>query len=164
MGYPVYAQILTMRIDDISGLAPWAQKQILEKLKKNSLPGTEKPSQVSAPKGKFGNIPTEHRGIKFQSQKEARRFEELMVLLAAGKIHDLRLQHNFTLQEGYTKPDGERVRGIVYQADFTYKKLDDTGQEIFVVEDVKSRPTKTKVYIIKKKLMLEKFGIEIQEI
>lgn len=33
-----------------------------------------------------------------------------------------------------------------------------------MVEDVKSRPTKTKVYIIKEKLMLEKFGIEIQEI
>ena len=33
-----------------------------------------------------------------------------------------------------------------------------------VVEDVKSRATKTRVYEMKKKLMREKFGIEIQEI
>ena len=153
-----------MRIDDISALAPWAQKQILEKLQKNTGPGTEIPSQASAPRGKYGNSITECRGIKFDSKKEARRFEELLALLEAGKIHELKLQHNFTLQEGYTKPDGERVRGIVYKADFSYKKFDDGGREVFVVEDVKSRATKTKVYNIKKKLMREVFGIEIQEI
>lgn len=155
---------MSIKVEDISRMAPWAQKQILEKMKKNTEPGTGIPSQASVPKGKYGNVPTEIRKIKFDSQKEARRFEELLMLLEHGKIHDLRLQQNFTLQEGYTKPDGERVRGIVYKADFTYKKTDAEGREVFVVEDVKSRPTKTKVYIIKKKLMREVFGIEIQEV
>ena len=33
-----------------------------------------------------------------------------------------------------------------------------------VVEDVKSRATRTKEYIIKRKLMLEKYNIEIREV
>lgn len=149
-----------MRIDDISSLAPWAQKQILEKLKKNTEPGTDKPSQASASKSKFGNQPTEKRGIRFDSKKEAARFEHLIMLQQAGQISDLRLQQNFTLQEAYTKPDGERVRGVVYKADFTYR--DFKGE--LIVEDVKSTATRTKVYIIKKKMMREKFGIEITEV
>lgn len=149
-----------MRIDDISGLAPWAQKQILEKLQKKSTPETGKTSQASVPKGKYGNQVTEVRGIQFDSKKEARRFEELLLLMEAGIISDLKLQVDFTLMESYTKLDGERVRGIKYRADFVY--TDSNGKE--VVEDVKSTATRTKVYIMKKKMMLEKFGIEIREI
>jgi hypothetical protein len=147
-----------MRVEDISSLSPWAQKQILEKLGKSEQPKAEQKQR------KYGNIPVECAGIKFDSQKEQRRFLELMKLLEAGKISDLRLQCDFTLQESYTKPSGERVRGIKYRADFTYKMVSETGDTLYIVEDVKSKATKTKVYELKKKLMREKFGIEIREV
>ena len=43
-------------------------------------------------------------GIPFDSQKEACRFGELLLLLKAGKIKDLKLQPEFTLQEAFKTP------------------------------------------------------------
>ena len=40
--------------------------------------------------------------LEFDSQKEARRYDELALLLAAEKIRDLKLQPEYTLQEAYT--------------------------------------------------------------
>lgn len=142
---------------DITKLSPWAQKQIAEKVAKQS--------QERLQKRKYNNTPTtrktaEGAEIRFDSQKEARRFDELMILLRAGKISDLRLQPQFTLHEAYTTIGGKRVQAIRYQADFRYQH----PQIGLVVEDVKSKATKTRVYGIKKKLMLDKFGIEITEI
>lgn len=117
------------------------------------------------------------RTISFDSQKEARRYDELMVLLQAGKIKDLKLQPQFTLQEAYTTPEGVRSQAMRYQADFAYKKLatnrymEDPGgcyeyvdEWVSIVEDVKSPATKTRVYEMKKKLLREKFEIEITEV
>ena len=113
---------------------------------------------------KYKNIPAERSGaenkIKFPSQAEARRYDELMLMLKAGTITDLRLQREFTLIEAYTTPDGKHVRAERYKADFTYWR----GNE-FIVEDVKGgTATKTKTYEIKKKQMLDKYGIEVKEI
>lgn len=81
------------------------------------------------------------------------------------EISDLKLQVNFTLQEGYTKPDGERVRPMVYKADFTYfEKGPDGLYTLYIVEDVKSKATKTRVYEMKRKLLREKFHVEVREI
>ena len=121
--------------------------------------------------------------VRFDSRKEARRYDELMARLRAGEIKDLRLQPQFTLQEAYTTPEGVRVRAIRYQADFSYREktpraspyyawLVGTSHESeaietewpLVVEDVKSEATKTRVYAMKKKLMLERFNITIQEV
>lgn len=83
----------------------------------------------------------------------------------AGEIKDLRLQVNFTLREGYTKPDGERVKPIVYKADFTYWKRNENGAyTLYIVEDVKSTATRTEVYKIKRKLFREKYGMDITEV
>lgn len=41
---------------------------------------------------KYRNAPAERAGIKFDSQKEARRYDELMAMLRAEIITDLRLQ------------------------------------------------------------------------
>lgn len=111
---------------------------------------------------KAERITTAGKTIKFDSQKEARRYDELMLLVRAGQITDLRLQPEFTLQEAYTTPEGVRVRAIKYVADFSYKGTD--MQKSMVVEDVKSEATKTRVYTIKRKLMLERYGITIVEI
>lgn len=150
---------------DVKSLPPWAQKQIADKLLQEKRRNAE--NFVQEPpkrKGKYNNTLTDRDGtegkkIRFDSKKEAARYDELMLLLAAGEISDLRLQHEFTLMEAYTKPDGDRVRATKYKADFTYWQ---NGE--FVVEDVKSPATKTKVYAMKKKQMHDKFGITIREV
>ena len=114
-------------------------------------------------RSKYGNVKTERAAIRFDSKKEAARFDQLMVMQAAGQIKDLRLQVEFTLQPAYTTTDGERVRAIRYLADFTYLRRDGDTWE-YVVEDVKSRATKTKVYEMKKKMMVERLGLTITEI
>ena len=83
---------------------------------------------------------------------------------ASGAV--LRMQVDFTLQEAYTDGEGRRVRAIRYRADFTYWRYDDPpgGWVRFVVEDVKSRATRTKEYVMKRKLMKERFNIDIQEV
>ncbi len=160
---------------DVNRLSPWAQKQVLDKYRAElARRGDKSPKSAArtaplddprgAKIGKYHNTPTtritaDGKEIRFDSQKEARRYEELMLLLKAGSIHELKLQPEWTLQEAYTTPEGNRVRAIRYRADFSYN----TGNGI-VVEDVKSKATKTRVYAIKKKLMLEKFGIQISEI
>ena len=83
------------------------------------------------------------------------------MLFRCGQIQDLRLQVNFTLQEGYTTADGERGRPIVYRADFTYRERTGDGW-CPVVEDVKG--VRTKEYNTKRKMMLEKFGVKILEV
>lgn len=124
---------------------------------------------------KYHNEKTDSLGIRFDSKKEARRYEALLLRLKAGEIRNLKLQRDFTLQEAYTTPEGERVRAIRYRADFSYEERDPDAERASefgfqstpwrpVVEDVKSRATRTREYIIKRKLMLEKYNIEIQEV
>ncbi len=108
---------------------------------------------------KYHSTPTERVGIRFDSQKEARRYDELLVMLRAGIITDLRLQPQFTLQESYVTETGERIRAIRYTADFSYR----FGGKL-VVEDVKSSATRTKEYLRNRKFMRSKFGIDISEI
>ena len=164
---------------DVKDLPPAYQAQALRKLmererRKQSAP---LPSPADVPTGggrKYHNKPTERvtpagNVLRFDSQKEARRYDELATLERAGKIRDLRMQVDFTLQEAYTDTEGRRVRAIRYKADFTYMKQsfvdrDGEWQWALVVEDVKSRATRTKEYILKRKLMKERFNIDIQEV
>ena len=147
---------------DISQLSEAAQRQILEKM--NMQKAAKKLAQQikeEAKQTKYHSVATESRGIKFDSKKEARRYEELLLLLRAGEISDLRLQHNITLIEGYTDADGIRVKPMVYKADFTY--FDKSGK--WIVEDTKSEITrKNRVYLNKKKLLKDKRGITIVEV
>ena len=108
---------------------------------------------------KYHNVRAERTVGRFDSQKEARRYDELMMMLRAGIISDLRLQPQFTLQESYITEAGKRIRAVRYTADFSYK----FGGKL-VVEDVKSTPTRTKEYLRNRKFMRSKFGIDIQEI
>ena len=164
---------------DVKDLPPAYQAQALRKWaeqerKKKRAP---LPSQADAPTGggrKYHNKPTERvtasgAVLHFDSQKEARRYDELSALERAGEIRELRMQVDFTLQEAYTDGEGRRVRAIRYRADFTYVRVKETiGEYTFrdqlVVEDVKSRATRTKEYIMKRKLMKERFNIDIQEV
>lgn len=113
---------------------------------------------------KYGNKKTVRNGITFDSQKEAARYDALMLLLAAGEIRDLKLQPEFTLQEAFTTPDGERVRAVRYRADFSYRRRVKEGADTRwerVVEDVKG--FRTKDYELKRKLMLG-MGVTVTEL
>lgn len=167
----------------IKDLPPKYQAQVLQKVieqdrrKKREITPSLAMSEVRDAASKYHNSPTERMTeggavIRFDSRKEARRYDELMALLKAGKIKDLRLQRDFTLLEAYTGIQGYRVRAIRYRADFTYyRPRDGTTSEtrdnyswVLVVEDVKSRATRTKDYLMKKKLMKDRFGIDIVEV
>ena len=115
-------------------------------------------------KSKYKNEPIEIDGHKFPSHKEANRYCELKLLQEAGKIFNLRLQVKFELiPNQYELLNGRRgkllERKTDYVADFVYME---DGK--LVVEDVKSKATKTQVYIIKRKLMLKVHGIRIKEV
>ena len=105
-----------------------------------------------APKrSKYGAVVTEVDGIRFASRKEAKRYGILKIMLAAGEIADLELQPEFPLI----------VNGVLvarYVADFRYR----LGRKI-VVEDVKSKATKTPVYRLKKKIVEALYDIEVIE-
>ena len=95
-------------------------------------------------------------GIVFDSRKEAKRYSELRLLERGGAIRDLKLQEEFVLI-----PKCGRERPAKYHADFSYIDCE-TGKK--VVEDVKSRATQTKDYILRRKLMNWVHGIEIVEV
>jgi len=105
-----------------------------------------------APATKFRNIPTEVDGIKFDSKAEARRYNELKLLERAGEIEHLGLQPKFDLTV-----NGHLV--CRYIADFNYWLR---GTRI--VEDVKSKVTRTPQYRIKIKLLRALTGIEVREV
>lgn len=138
---------------DISRLSPAAQKQVLDKL-------------TGQKKSKYGNEKAFVNGIKFDSKKEARRYMELLAMQREGRIRDLRLQADFTLVEAYTTVSGERVQAMRYRADFTYERAtapDATGAVHWLREVEDCKGMKTEGYKLKKKLMLDKYGISIKE-
>ena len=97
----------------------------------------------------------------FDSQKEARRYTELKLLVRVGEISELELQKSFVLAESVKFNNEPRAKpAIRYVADFAYME-----NGVMIVEDVKSKATKSlPVYRIKKHLMKSVHDIEIQEI
>ena len=104
-------------------------------------------------KSKYQNRKVEFDGHKFDSMKEAKRYQQLKLLERAKVIDDLKLQVPFIIIE-----KSRYGRAIKYIADFTYF---DNDKGMRVVEDVKGM--KTDVYKLKKRLMAERYGIEILE-
>lgn len=132
-----------------------ARRQILEKMQGKEYKPPKYHNEKASRQMPNGKVRT------FASQREARRYDQLMLLLKAGQIKDLRLQQTFTLQESYVTAEGEVVRGIVYKADFVYW-MDFGGQWTRIVEDAKG--VRTEGYKIKKKLMHDKLGITVKEV
>lgn len=108
---------------------------------------------------KYNNKKTTVNGRVFDSKKEAGRYKELLLLETAGAIKDLRTQVKFTLIPAQRDEVTGKVveRECSYTADFVYEEDGKT-----VVEDVKG--FRTKEYIIKRKLMLWRHGIRINEV
>ena len=124
-------------------------------------------------RAKYGNKKVVVDGIIFDSKKEAQRYTELKLLEKAGKITGLERQREFVLipaqreitneiytkgpNKGKFKPGKLVERKCSYIADFVYWD----GYNL-VVEDTKGM--RTKDYIIKRKLMLYRFGIRMKEV
>lgn len=106
---------------------------------------------------KYGNRKTEVDGIRFDSKKEAERYCELKLMQRAGIIHDLMRQKPIEII-----PKNDRFRACYYVADFVYTTHD--GRE--VIEDVKGyrNGQAYQLFVIKKKLVYERYGIEITEV
>lgn len=110
--------------------------------------------ELKEKKSKYHNEKVMVDGITFDSKKEYSRWRELQLLQKAKVITDLKRQVKYVLVEKNGKE-----RETSYIADFIYKQ----GNEL-VVEDVKSKATKTSLYRLKKKLMYEKYKIKIKEV
>jgi hypothetical protein len=120
---------------------------------------------------KYQAIKTIVNGIEFDSRKEARRYQELLLLQSAGVIQDLKMQVKYILipaqyetferygKNGQRLKDGQRLleKECSYIADFVYTENDKE-----IVEDTKG--VRTKDYIIKRKLMLKEHNIRIKEV
>lgn len=103
-------------------------------------------------RNKFNAIKTIVDGIRFDSRKEAKRYQDLKLLEKAGEIEHLELQPRFLLQDKF-KLEGVTHRKIEYVADFKYWVI---KEKRWIVEDVKG--VKTQVYKLKKKIFLNKYG------
>lgn len=168
-----------LRYESLADMPAGMRSQVAAKISVKAVP--------EAGKSKYHNQKTEIEGIQFDSKKEARRYAVLMDAMREGIIFGLRLQEEFTLQEGYRTADGEKIAAIRYRADFTYfvnkewfkglsedfcfddpdynywAKVARTGDPVKVIEDVKSVATRTKEYRMKYKLMAE-LGLRIKEV
>lgn len=116
--------------------------------------GIDKPREATVravKRSKYRNVTTG----RYASKREAKRAAELATLAKAGHIVDLVEQPKFLL---IPKQDGERA--CFYLGDFSYTTRD--GKK--VIEDVKSDPSKTPAYRIKRKLMLFVHGIKVTEV
>lgn len=126
---------------------------------------------------KYGNRKVVVDGIEFDSRKEVQRYWELKLLQRAGQISDLQLQKEFELipaqyetferygKTGKRLQDGKRCieKSCTYKADFAYMK---DGQ--LVVEDTKGYRDPASAgyakFVVKRKLMLWRYGIKIIEV
>ena len=106
---------------------------------------------------KYGNKKWELAGQTFDSQREARRYQELRFMLRMGWITDLQRQVPYELIPSQKRGGKVVERPVKYVADFVYTQDGET-----VVEDAKG--VRTKEYIIKRKLMLYKYGIRVREV
>jgi hypothetical protein len=115
-----------------------------------------------APRSKYGAKPMVVDGFRFDSTREARRYSELRLLEKAGLIRDLQLQPRFPLWiVELWRPYGEVQTCGYYTADFRYV---DAETAATVVEDVKSGPTKTAAYRLRKRLVEAIHGVKIIEV
>ena len=108
---------------------------------------------------KFGNKIVYVDGMKFDSEFENQRWEDLKNMQRAKEIKNLRRQVKFELQPSYIKND-KVIQPINYVADFVYYDINKRG---FIIEDTKGY--KTEIYKLKKKIFEYKYpDLEIKEI
>ncbi len=124
------------------------------------MPETAEALPTAKKKSKYGNIKCEVDGQQFDSKAEGKRFRTLWMWQLSGSISDLELQVKYPLTSSMKRDDNSTERASSYTCDFQYK-CGETGK--LIVEDVKGGKS-TDLFIQKRKLMLEKYGITVREI
>lgn len=117
---------------------------------------------------KYGARARDVDGFHFDSTKEAKRYRELVLLQLAGDISHLEIHPTYTIDvvplavvyAGAPLSADALILVGMYTADFRY--VDASGA--VVVEDVKSKPTKTTAYRLRKRLVEAIYGITITEL
>lgn len=115
------------------------------------------------PKNKLNAHKVVVDGETFDSRKEYRRWCELKQMEANGKIRGLERQVAFELLPKQTRADGKTERAVKYIADFVY--TDENNH--LIVEDVKGYRGGGAIYslfVLKRKLMLYRYGLTVKEI
>lgn len=112
-------------------------------------------------KNKFNAQKCYFGGEEFDSKKEMERYIELLGMEQRGEISNLSRQAEYEVIPRQTKSDGSIERATFYIADYVYQK---DGK--IVVEDVKGykHSQAYNVFVMKRKLMLLRYGIEVQEV
>jgi len=101
---------------------------------------------------KYKNIKIEKYGYKWDSLKEVKRYEDLMLLATAGEIKYLIVHPRYLILDTL-RDNGITYRKRYYVADFEYCD----GYNV-IVEDVKSKATsKLPLFTIKRHLLLERY-------
>lgn len=104
---------------------------------------------------KYHNRKVTVDGITFDSLKEASRWQELRLMERAGEIVGLNRQQRIELI-----PKTKLYRACYYVCDFIYF---DKRENKTIYEDVKGGSFRTKEYLLKRKLLYWRHGIEIRE-
>lgn len=88
---------------------------------------------------KYNAKKTTINGITFDSQLEAERFQQLLLLEQAGEISCLKLQLGLQINSPWTNPQtGAKLKGSMYYADFFYV---DNRSHKMIIEDTKGVET-----------------------
>ena len=119
-------------------------------------------------------------GLTFDSSKEAERYLDLKEQAEKGQIRALKLQVPYELIPNQYIPTDEvykkgpkkgqqklklQERSVSYIADFVYEKKNEDGTYEEIVEDVKGykKGAAYSIFKIKKKMMLDRYGIVVAE-
>jgi hypothetical protein len=137
----------------------WTAYAAREGLVRNAEPAERAPAA-----NKYHAVAIHVDGVRFASKREAARYLELALLRKAGAIDELTLQPIFYLSVMELWRSGGPIQITTvgrFTADFQYRDLQ-TGE--IVVEDVKSRVTKTEAYRLRKRIAEAVHGITIREL
>ena len=117
--------------------------------------------KTASKRNKFNATKIEKNGMKFDSQKEYKRYIELTAMQQRGEIQDLKCQVKFELAPKVKIAGEKRAKpALRYFADFTY-----LSNGVLIVEDVKSVVTRKLVsFRNKKHLMKSVHDIDISEV
>ena len=121
---------------------------------------------------KYRNVKTESNGIMFDSKKEAAYYELLLDRQKTGEVSNIRMQVKYELIPAVyeeriirlkTKDRVEKhliQRPITYIADFVFTDNSTGNDEVVDVKGGKSMITKE--FLLKKKLMMYKYHIDVK--
>ena len=160
------------RYNSISDLPPKMQAQAeaqiadlrrVKQVNRRSTPKRQENRLETKTSAKYGNKKVEVDGMVFDSKKEAAVFLEFKIMQDGGMIKDLQCQVPFELIPKQTAPSGSKFREVKYIADFVYTDCM-SGEQVVV--DVKGykKGASDNIFTLKKKMMLERYGIEVKEV